>query len=134
MGFKAGTTDLPELTTGGLSITKAATTATSDSSNAVSKTQNGVRAGSIVVTMDTGHSIAANTGFMVATITCDEVAATDVIVCNAVNCDDGTDDIATGLSCDATFIEGGVFKILILQQSSVAVPAAGRFTLNWAII
>ena len=137
MGFKPGTTDLPELklTTAGLTITKSTTTATTTSSNAVAATQNGVRGGSITVTMDTGHSVAANTGWMIATVNCDKVLVTDTIVCNIINCNDGSSSIDTTLAAMPTNIDAGnFFKIFIKQQTSTAVPAGGGFVLNWAIV
>ena len=123
MGFKPGTT-----------VTKAAAAAATDDSGAnapFAVTQNGVRAGSITVTITAGDTIAANNGFSLGTITCDQVTATDVIVCNAINCSD------VNVALEATCIgiaAGSNFKVLVKANSGTAAEGGDTYVLNWTIL
>jgi hypothetical protein len=120
---------------GGLAVTKTALARSSTSSGVVTATQDDVRAGTITITMASGHSIAANTGFQLVTVTCNEVDVTDVIACNAINATDGSSPVNASLSVRCVQITDGTsFALAVMNTGSQAVPAGGGYILNWAIV
>jgi len=107
----------------------AAGAVTSTSSGASSITQN-QSAGTFIVTMDGGHSIAAQ-GAHTVTVACTEVAADDVI---SVTC--GGQSANVPLTCAIIAVAAGTaFKVLVKNESgSTAAAAASTFRISWTIV
>jgi hypothetical protein len=126
--------------TGGLSVTKTAVSVNSANSNQTAAIdQDGARAGTITVTMASGHTFAALGGsnpFMMVTVTCDQVKTTDVIVCSAINATtDGSTPSAAALSTVHTgTTQDTNFTILVKNESATAIAQTGTYVINWAIV
>ena len=138
-GAASVTTVAGQLTaTSGIAATKttAAVTSSSSAASAYTGSDQNVRAGSLTVTMDSGHSVGAGTGTHTVTINCNKVAVTDTIVISCVNpTSDGSSAVAASLSGGVTNISAGTnFVVVIRNMGAAAVPATGTFKINWAII
>jgi len=109
----------------------AAGAATSSSSGATSITQN-QRAGTFIVTMDSGHSIAAQAAHVI-TVANTEVAADDTI---SVSCGGQSANVPISAAIIA-ISAGSAFKVMLKNENGsggAAAAAASTFRISWAIV
>jgi len=107
----------------------AAGACTSSSSGAAAITQN-QRAGTFIVTMGGGHSIAAQGGFVV-TVSNTEIAADDTI---SVSC--AGHSAGLPLTCAIIGLSAGTSLTVFVKNEhpSSAAAAATTFRISWAIV
>tara|TARA_Y100000034_G_C6639867_1_gene279644 strand:- start:221 stop:589 length:369 start_codon:yes stop_codon:yes gene_type:complete len=105
--------------------------ATSSSSGASSITQN-QRAGTFIITMGGGHSIAAQAAHVI-TVSNTEVAADDTI---SVSCGGQSANVPISAACIAVSA-GSAFKVMLKNENGsggAAAAAASTFRISWAIV